>query len=84
MSDELREQNEELQILYAVTEEKWLKAKERIAELTEELEDWRDNACRVLAEECAPDEMHCSCVPVLRRRIAELEAALAAKDDDHE
>ena len=30
---------------------------------------------KVLAEECAADEKHCTCAPALYRRIAELEAA---------
>lgn len=37
--------------------------------------DWEEERARILAEECAPDEKHCTCVPVLRARVAELEAA---------
>ena len=39
-----------------------------------QLEDWENAAKHVEANH--PDEMHCGCVPVLRRRIMELEAAL--------
>jgi hypothetical protein len=31
---------------------------------------------RVVNEECAPDELHCTCVPALRAEIAELRADL--------
>lgn len=39
-----------------------------------ELAEIREAYARVLAEQCAPDEKHCTCVPALRARIAELEA----------
>ena len=31
---------------------------------------------RVMDEDCAGDKKHCACVPVLRKRIAELENLL--------
>jgi hypothetical protein len=37
------------------------------------IEDYRADFAKVTADKCAPDEQHCSCVPHLRRRIAELE-----------
>lgn len=46
-----------------------------VAELESAIAE-RDEAYRkVIAGECAPDERHCSCVPHLRQRIAEMEAA---------
>ena len=46
-------------------------ARQRIAELESEVFDFRDSMQKVL-DPC-PDEQHCSCVPYLRKRIAELE-----------
>lgn len=46
----------------------------RIAELEAELADYREDFRRVLSDECPTDERHCGCVPILRARIAELEA----------
>ncbi len=46
----------------------------KVAQLEAELEDWRAASEKVLNEECAPDEKHCTCVPFLRKRIDELEA----------
>lgn len=34
--------------------------------LTKYIEDYEDDTRKVLADECAPDEKHCTCVPVLR------------------
>ncbi len=49
---------------------------ERIAELEEQIRD-SDGAYKdVMEENCAGDEHHCTCVPHLRERIAELEKAL--------
>lgn len=39
--------------------------------LCAELADWKDSHAAVMAEKCAPDERHCSCVPNLRRELAE-------------
>lgn len=36
-------------------------------------QDYEESYRRVLSEECAPDEQHCSCVPALRAEIARLE-----------
>lgn len=35
--------------------------------LTKYIEDHEDDTRKVLEEKCAPDEVHCTCVPVLRR-----------------
>lgn len=48
--------------------------KERITELEEEDENYNQIYRAVIAEKCPTDEMHCTCVPHLRRRITELEA----------
>ena len=45
-----------------------------LARLADEVIDWREGQRRVMAENCAPDEKHCTCVPVLRKAIEELEA----------
>lgn len=39
-----------------------------------ELADWREASRKVLDDKCPSDEHHCTCVPLLRKRIAELEA----------
>jgi predicted RNase H-like nuclease (RuvC/YqgF family) len=49
-------------------------AKEKIADY----EDYADDFRRVVSEECAPDEKHCSCVPHLRRQLAQRDAENAA------
>jgi len=36
---------------------------------------YRDDASRVMAEECAPDELHCACVVHLRAEVARLRQA---------
>jgi hypothetical protein len=43
----------------------------------DEIEDWREGYHTTIADNCPPDEHHCTCVPHLRRRIAELEAEVA-------
>ena len=43
--------------------------------LKNELADIKEADRKVLAEDCAADEKHCTCAPALYRRIAELEAA---------
>ncbi len=43
------------------------------AELDEQLSDITEAHKQVMEERCAPDEHHCTCVPFLRQRIAELE-----------
>ena len=54
---------------------------ETVSQLIAEVERLRerdDNFCddfrRVTSEACAPDELHCSCVPHLRAQVAELQA----------
>lgn len=48
----------------------------RVAELEDKLADGKEAYAKVMSENCASDERHCACVPHLRQRIAELEAAL--------
>lgn len=48
----------------------------RLAKLEAELEDWHDTNKLVLQDCGAPDEKHCTCVPFLRKRLAELGADL--------
>lgn len=50
---------------------------ELLADAQAEVADWRNSSAAVMAEPCG-DEQHCTCVPLLRRRIAELDAQLAA------
>jgi hypothetical protein len=56
----------------------WLRetALELYAELEKaetELADIRDAHIRVMSEQCPTDEIHCTCVPTLRRELAELQ-----------
>jgi hypothetical protein len=37
-----------------------------------ELEDIRDAHIRVMSEQCPTDEVHCACVPILRRERARI------------
>lgn len=41
----------------------------RFAEFKEELDDIYAQHKMVMAEKCAPDEKHCTCVPMLRRDL---------------
>lgn len=41
--------------------------------LRERLADFQADYRKVMSDQCAPDERHCSCVPHLRARIAEME-----------
>lgn len=52
-------------------------ADRKIAELSAELEDWRE-AARRAAEESCHGERHCTCVPLLRGTIAQQAAQIAA------
>jgi hypothetical protein len=42
--------------------------------LRQRIQAYQDDYHNVMAENCAGDEKHCTCVPPLRKRIAELEA----------
>lgn len=59
-------------------EEAWARRQEKLeadlARVTEERDDYRDSAKKVLAEECPTDEHHCACVPTLRAENAQLRA----------
>jgi len=57
------------------SENKILEARAEKAETR--LADYMDDIERILADEVASDEVHCGCVPVLRKRIAELESRIA-------
>ena len=45
-----------------------------LAAAQERIRQYEEDFRKVITEECASDEKHCSCVPHLRRRIAELES----------
>lgn len=63
---ELRIENERLrQLINSLTIEN--------ARLIERLQEYREDSARVLAEQCAADERHCACVPVLRAEIERLD-----------
>ena len=47
------------------------------AELREWKADVEDSHRRIMSEQCPTDEVHCTCVPILRRENAELKAKLA-------
>ena len=48
--------------------------------LRERLDDYRDDYIAVMNENCAGDEKHCSCVPVLRTELAALRAVADDRD----
>ena len=53
--------------------------RERIAELEQELEDWR-NAAKGAENPC-PDEVHCTCVPLLHKMLKDAREAFAIVTD---
>jgi hypothetical protein len=42
------------------------------AEAIGRLCEWEDDVRKVMAEDCAPGERHCACVPILRRELRKL------------
>ena len=44
-----------------------------IKELLSVLKDYDDDAARIFDEDCGHGQVHCTCVPALRKRIAELD-----------
>lgn len=47
------------------------------AAMTERIAEYENAYKKIMAEECAPDEVHCTCVPALKIRITKLEAMSA-------
>jgi len=45
-----------------------------------ETKDWNDCAKQAASESCPPDEKHCSCVPLLRKQVAKLQAIVDRQD----
>ena len=45
-----------------------------VERLRDDIDAFYDDFRRVTSETCAPDELHCSCVPHLRAQVAELRA----------
>jgi len=43
----------------------------RIAELEAQAKDWHDNQRTIMQEKCPTDEVHCTCVPTLRKALTE-------------
>ncbi len=57
---------------------------EELERLRAELADIHDQHRRVMSEKCPTDEVHCTCVPVLRREVERLERALRKADKNAE
>lgn len=72
----LEAEREELSTLYNHACARIDSDAERIADLKEELQAHDDYYRIVVNDECAPDEVHCTCVPALRKKIDNLEAEL--------
>lgn len=51
-----------------------------IAALQEKVEEYTETYNRVMSEQCAPDEQHCTCVPALRMEINTLRSNLAQRE----
>jgi len=49
-----------------------LRAEAQLEDLITEIDDGNDYYRRVVMEQCAPDELHCTCVPGLRKEIDKL------------
>jgi len=60
--------------------DEWFQRSKKNAALVDELEDrikqYDDNYKATMDEKCSGDQLHCTCVPVLKVRIAELEERL--------
>ncbi len=50
-------------------------------QLLAQIADYRESYCRVIVEQCAIDEKHCTCVPALRARIARLEREVSFRKE---
>lgn len=66
----------DLERLY-VTRASFDAVKEELAVAQALVNSYEEYYGRVISEQCAPDEKHCTCVPALRQRIEQLEAAAA-------
>ncbi len=70
---ELRDGKEILQRLATTTEVEMAAEIEGLREenksLTRRLEDWEETQRSIMDEPCREDEVHCTCVPVLRTEI---------------
>ena len=75
--DEILRLNEKIQAAYPRLRAALVEARERVA-------DWECDFVQVIADEFVGDEEHCSCVPHLRRRIAELEQERDAAREEAE
>ena len=54
---------------------------ERAAALQDKLDDWMNAAAGAMDETCGASEKHCTCVPLLRARVKELESKLPITSD---
>lgn len=55
--------------------------KEQAERAQARLDEYEETARRILAEDCAPDEKHCTCVPALRAEIERLKKKIAELED---
>ena len=51
----------------------------QLAQLEEELTDRKEADRKVLADECAPDEKHCTCVPALKKENRDIKRTIDAQ-----
>jgi len=51
-------------------------ARAKARALKTELDDIKESYARIMSEKCPPDEMHCTCVPILRAKLADMETRL--------
>lgn len=47
----------------------------QLLKLLAEVEDWRSTQKSIMSEKCPSDEVHCTCVPMLKKTLLELEWA---------
>ena len=52
----------------------------RVAEQATELKEWKDDQASCINERCG-DEVHCTCVPSLRREVKELQNRLSEEEN---
>jgi hypothetical protein len=73
----LEKERDETQAFYEGQSDRAADLQDSLHKREAELAEIKATHARIVAEECAPDEQHCTCVPALRARMAELEAVFA-------
>lgn len=74
-----------LAVLRVSADREYADKQQQIEKLQEALEDWQQTANAAASENCCgPDEHHCTCVPVLRKQLADEKAAREKTQQVHD